>query len=687
MIKEVILNVSKLNEAIIENIAQSNSSQHSSDMDSSFSTDSESMSPSSSHFSSSPSSHQTVLKAQKPKEVKPRRTYTKKANKKEAMLNSSRVMLCMFVMSIMFFNPFNLIISSSSDANSNKMSSIITALHGNGRVLNSIDPNEDINENVSSMSYINLQSILSWTLNIILVLFVLFRIYIDGEPYVDPEVIHDDSLWVNYQKASRNFERKNYQEALNYCEKSLKELGLNTVRTHFELVTGIMWQIIRSILDRLYIGILFYKLKNRSNKSMNIKAYKLAGLFYYEMHKFAYLNMRSEKDLIPKATTINTGDVNHASSTSLINAPFYSNLFGVYYLLSSFNMTQVYFKNLPKNDQRDLFNLSEIYFSIFLYLKFFMPGKLISNLIESYLINCKLSKLNDLNENNSSVLSASPKTSDDEELLEEKQFCKLEKLKSLSNRKLFLNFLNEFGAYSISDFDNINTSDEDLLKKRQVILNLISYKRKIFTTSFLHDADDKLSHFNLNNFDDDSNMNNLGTNCPKITCTNAVACDFILRKFQDYALFKMTNRIIDNTANVVKIEQIVKSEQHVSYDALSLTDQFKLPCELDEESKELAEIEQAKFKEIYSVYKENLEYFSTSKSKTKTNASNQNVRETQSCLLKFLLMMNYWKLRKFDYKTGIQNLNYPSKKLAFIFLINLTLDLTLIERTFDKIKK
>ena len=52
-------------------------------------------------------------------------------------------------------------------------------------------------------------------------------------------------------------------------------------------------------MGRLFstIGIWIYDLKN-------LKMDKLSALFYYEMHKFSNLNMKSEKEFVLKTTTI-----------------------------------------------------------------------------------------------------------------------------------------------------------------------------------------------------------------------------------------------------------------------------------------------------------------------------------------------------------------------------------------------
>ena len=233
--------------------------------------------------------------------VRQKRTYKKSTIKKSAMLDTSRLMLCMFVMSVMFFNPFNLILSTK---NSEQLGLVDTNKFNlnegvNSRVLNSIDIADSKteiknDENLSQTSYKlenskheshlewNFNFIASWTFNALLILFCLIRIYINGEPYMELDSSSVTSVWLNYQKASKNFQRKNYQEAFNYCCNGLNELGQKNIpKTKAQLIIGIIWQSIRLILDKLYIGKLFFKLGVWYYGIKSMKLYKISSLFYY----------------------------------------------------------------------------------------------------------------------------------------------------------------------------------------------------------------------------------------------------------------------------------------------------------------------------------------------------------------------------------------------------------------------
>jgi hypothetical protein len=603
-----------------------------SDGESLFSLDNDS-SQSSSSFSPAPQ----VVSHKKPQAKKT----TKKSLKKEAMLDSSRIMVCMFVMSVLFFNPFNIILSSSSSLESLKGRNTDYQLTKglNSRVLNSID-RFDINEDNSSFipnhseeqnhSYFSYNLVLSWVLNILLVILCLARIFISGEPYLNVDLKNDDSLWLNYQKGSKHFQRKNYEEALSCCERGLKELGQNIPKTKLQLVVGIVWQLIRLVLDKIYIGRAFSSIGCWFYGLTSRKMYKLCALFYYEMHKFSYLNMKSEKDFVLKTTTIGAlSNSNSASTTpsSLSSLPVlyttvYSYLTALYYMLATYNMSEMYSRG--EMNARDEFNLCEFYFSSFLYLKFFLPEKISKPLIK-YLIKKKLLQ----------------KLFNDEKSEQEDDsstFCKLKKVKNLLRKNLFVQFLVEFDTYtSRDDFSLIKNLDN----KRQKVLNLIIYKRKLFASSYLYDADEASYHFEM------KGPEQAGSNSA-VKSANGVASDFILQKFQDFILYKMTNHII-NQSGMVSVDRILNASANMSHASVScLSGNGEEAIDSDEEQKELADVDQTKFESLKQMYKENLEYFS--EYSRNANVSSRVHQETQFVLIQFLNMLNNWKLRKFDYK-------------------------------------
>lgn len=596
------------------------------DGDSQYSSHESDFSPMPSSVSSSQSLNPPPSPPSTPETSQKKRSY-KKAFKRESMMDTSRLMLCMVVMSVLFFNPFNLIVKSNLYESPNEPQ-YQSSKGLSGRVLNSFNSIEDsmygnnsvnLNQRHQTSSF---EFMISWMMNLILVFICLFIIYINGEPYIDVTLNNDETLWLNYQMARKQFERKNYEESASFCQSGLRELGHRVPRTHFQLVVGIIWQLIRLLLDKIYIGRVFSKLGIWLNNLKSLKMYKLSALFYYEMHKFAYLNMKSEKEFILKTTTTSVFTTN-----SYLNA--------VYFLLAAFNMTEIY--TLDKKNEmnhRDEFNLCEIYYSIILFTKLYLPQR-VSKIFVNHLIQDKLVRKLDFNDK-----------------LKSENACKLSNLKALLKNNLFIQYIVDLETFS---------DKNDSAAKPQKTLNLISYKQKLFNSSFLYDSDDSVHNF-------DPNENNCINNLEKLTDANGVACDFVLSKFQDFILNKMTNHII-NQSGMVTTDRILNATNNRNIDSISLiTRSDNDLISQDEEQKELADVDQIKFERLIHLYENNLQYFSGSKFK-KTNISNEVVRKTQEILIKFLSMLNNWKLRKFDFEINTQNLINTNKRLVEAFLL------------------
>jgi len=513
----------------------------------------------------------------------------------------------MFAMSILFFNPFSLILPSTPlqgpSGQFHAQSSV------NSRVLNSMSLYEDLNLNTSHPrpgedTTFNLSYWLSWLLNSVLVFICLAKVYISSDPILETQNAekYRSTLWLSYQKACRSFQRKEYVESSSMFKQGLKVLGLETPQSKLELVIGIIWQLIRLGLDKIYVGRLFFKLGSWIYGKESSKAYKLSTLFYFELHKFAYLNMKSGKEIFISTTT--------ASST-------FSYLTGVYYTLAAYNMSEVYSMDGDLS-RRDEYNLCEIYFSLVLYVKFFFPSG-ISTLLVKYLLNSSLLKKN-------FFLKEKKKTN---------ETCKLQKLKCLLNKEIFVQFLIEFDAK--------RTLDLDEQQQRQKALSLIVYKRKLFSlASFLYDSDESEKHFDP--VEEDEDTQNMAVSA------NGIACDYILSKFQEFILFQMTNQVT-NRIGVISAEKIV-STGNVSVYGRTVEDDN---CD---DLKELAEIDQINFNRLKDIYKENLDYFLYSKSKFSSSV----IQETQLTLIQFLKMTNSWKLRKFGVNIQIDQLKNSSKR-------------------------
>jgi hypothetical protein len=548
------------------------------------------------------------------------------------MLDSSRLMICMFVMSVMFFNPFNLILSMrNSQQNQPNLADMneFTLNKGlNSRVLNSLDvedPKIEIKteDNYSQSSFIhekresqlkwNFNFLASWTFNVLLILFCLIRVYVNGEAYIELDANADSSIWLNYQKGSKNFKRKNYQEAFDYCCNGLKELGQQIPKTKLQLIVGIIWQLIRLVLDKLYIGRVFFKLGVKFYGIKSMKLYKYSSLFYYELHKFSFLNMESEDDLNLKATMIGTMKKDASSSISFSSSVYtttHSYLSAMYFLLAAYNMSEIYLMEENSTNKRDEFNLCELYFSICLYLKFFSPGKFFAKRLVKYFVGKKLLKkfqTNKIDDSNSNL-------------------DKLNSLKIILREKLFLQFLLNFDSYNSKM--TLSTDSKKSSIERQRILNLISYKRKLLSTSFLYDLDDSLE-------DNKQHVHSLKS-------ANGVACDFVLSKFQDFLLTKMANHIINYKSGIVSVDRILNCSKNMTEYTSNMVNNSQEPIDLDEEQNEFADVDQYEFEKLKTLYNLNSNYL--------LSTTFKNHQDIQIVLVNFLNMLNNWKLRKFDFK-------------------------------------
>jgi len=468
-----------------------------------------SMSNTDSSNDSSPTS--TPMASPQPSSVKRASTYTNKSssNKKQASSDRSRVILCAILLSVLVFNPFGLIMSppkqSSLDSFSYRQDQSV-----HGRVLNSFESaseNRTLTSNESN-SYSHLaRSLIGWLLNILLVFVCLTFVYASGESSISINDKMRELLWLRYDRANKEWGRRNYEEAHGHLETGMKELGQQTAHSKLNLTLGIAWQLIRLALDRLYIGKWLTRFTTGASCPVSTR---LTAIYYYEMHKFAYLNRRSRQDFIPKPTMASAAlnDLFADDEFTRRPLPTYSFLAGLYYLLALYNQCERL--DVDSGCEADL---CEFYLAMALFARFYLP-RFISRRIVRLVINEKLMvKLN---------LFAS------EDGEEEKN-----KLKKLFRKNLFVNFIVNFDVLTPSTCTSPSSNNSSLL---------IAYKRRLFSSPLLYDSDSK--QFSS------SSVSSIG----------GVSLEFMAAKFRDYILDEMTDHVISQSAAaVVDVNQLVSS--------------------------------------------------------------------------------------------------------------------------------
>lgn len=173
------------------------------------------------------------------------------------------------------------------------------------------------------------------------------------------------------------------------------------------------------------------------------------------------------------------------------------------------------------------------------------------------------------------------------------------RVRNLLSKSLFVNFVINFDRLALTSTREGKTS------------SLLGYKRRLFASPLLYDSDDK-------------QFNNTGS---KRTNTNGVAVEYLAAKFKDYVLTKMTKHVIDQSAAVVDASEL------------------KGRRTLGEIDRELNDVDRARFEALRSVYTQDLECVWRSQSGTEESRVEQ---ETHRVLVRFLEMLNQWKLGNWD---------------------------------------
>ncbi|RMZ96588.1 hypothetical protein BpHYR1_043468, partial [Brachionus plicatilis] len=122
------------------------------------------------------------------------------------------------------------------------------------------------------------------------------------------------------------------------------------------------------------------------------------------------------------------------------------------------------------------------------------------------------------------------------------------------------------------------------------------------------------------------------------------------------------------TCGVISIQRLLKPDYSGVEDSLENISKLNSSADLDEQNKELADVDQIKFERFKLMYRSNMDYFSASDLKKNTQVQ----LEAHLVLIEFLSMLNNWKVRKFDSKIMDTNEMKNSQNSLFIeSIINL----------------
>lgn len=197
------------------------------------------------------------------------------------MMDRSRMALCAFVIFCLSFNPLGLLMGGSFTSRAAGSADY----HSSSRSILGVDSSG------SSFSWIDwLPSLFVWLVNGIIVFAVFIRLFVYGEPVTR---LHSESsalFWKHRKQATVDLSRGDFAQATQNLWTCLKALGRPLPTSNFDMACSLMWNIIRHVLQRLWIGRWFAAWAGglRRDKDMKEDARKScrdAALVYHKLHQ------------------------------------------------------------------------------------------------------------------------------------------------------------------------------------------------------------------------------------------------------------------------------------------------------------------------------------------------------------------------------------------------------------------
>ncbi|XP_054848716.1 sterol regulatory element-binding protein 1 isoform X1 [Eublepharis macularius] len=163
------------------------------------------------------------------------------------MLDRSRMALCAFVFLCLSFNPLSSILGGSSSTSPSEIASPA----GPGR---SIKAESEPRDAPVAWSQWLLPTLVFWLINMMVVLGAFIRLFIYGEPVTR---LHSESsvlFWRHRKQADLDLARGDFAQASQNLWTALKALGRPLPTSNLDLTCSLLWNLIRHVLQRLWVG-------------------------------------------------------------------------------------------------------------------------------------------------------------------------------------------------------------------------------------------------------------------------------------------------------------------------------------------------------------------------------------------------------------------------------------------------
>nr|XP_048723637.1 sterol regulatory element-binding protein 1 isoform X2 [Caretta caretta] len=194
------------------------------------------------------------------------------------MLDRSRMALCAFVFLCLSFNPLASLLRGTSPEGAPESG----AFPGPGR---SIMGKPDSIDEASGWP-----TLIFWLLNVLVVLGAFVRLFIYGEPVTRPHSESSILFWRHRKQADLDLARGDFAQASQHLWTGLKALGRPLPTSNFDLACSLMWNLIRHLLQRLWVGRWLAGRAGGFRRDSELKAdvrksARDAALVYHKLHQ------------------------------------------------------------------------------------------------------------------------------------------------------------------------------------------------------------------------------------------------------------------------------------------------------------------------------------------------------------------------------------------------------------------
>ncbi|XP_075234704.1 sterol regulatory element binding protein isoform X2 [Lycorma delicatula] len=212
----------------------------------------------------------------------------------KGMLDHTRMALCMFMLSVLVFNPFGLVVDRLSNHNFDYDPSFPTTPISGRSILyfGGSDGNGTIWEWAGS-------SIMLWAFNILIFAICLIKMFVYGDPILNTDSKASVIFWRHRKQADFDLSKGNIGPARKQLSRCLDVFSRPLPVTRMELITSTIWQVFRQILHRLWIGRWLARraggfLIDKASRKEAVSSVKELALVYHKLHQLHLVELSQQ---------------------------------------------------------------------------------------------------------------------------------------------------------------------------------------------------------------------------------------------------------------------------------------------------------------------------------------------------------------------------------------------------------